>query len=82
MSTENLKKELEAALLITDWSPTVSDLREISRRIKSLKGTVSRTDIETIVCDVVDSCEYGVMEGVDNTDLTTLLLMATRTNSK
>ena len=36
MSTVNLKKELEAVLLITDWSPTESDLLEIARKIKNL----------------------------------------------
>jgi len=82
MSTENLKKELEALLLITDWSPTKSDLREIARQIKSLKGTASRADIEKIVYDVVGSFERETMEGVDNADLTTLLLMATKTTSK
>lgn len=49
MSTDNLKKELEAALLITDWLPTESDLQEIARRIKSLRGSASKTDIEKIV---------------------------------
>ncbi|MDL0433991.1 hypothetical protein QPM17_22885 [Marinobacter sp. TBZ242] len=81
MSTENLKKELEAALLITDWSPTERDLREIAIRIKGLRGTVSKIDIEKIVHDVVGSYESMAMEGVDNTDLTTLLLMATKTTN-
>lgn len=82
MSTENLKKELEAALLITDWSPTERDLQEISRRIKNLRGSTSKTDVEKIVHDVVGPYEHMVMEGVDNTDLTTLLLMATKTTDK
>lgn len=82
MSTENLKKELEAALLITNWSPSESELHEIARRIKSLSSTASKTDIEKIVLDVVDSYECEAMEGVDNTDLTTLLLMATKTTKK
>lgn len=81
MSTENLKKELEAALLITDWSPAERDLREIAIRIKGLRGTVSKIDIEKIVHDVVGSYESMAMEGVDNTDLTTLLLMATKTTN-
>lgn len=82
MSIENLKKELEAALLITNWSPTEKDLQEISRRIRALTGRASRTDIAKIVLDVVGSYEYESMEGVDNTDLTTLLLMATKTTKK
>lgn len=81
MSTENLKKELEAALLITDWYPTKSDLREIAIRINGLRGTASKTDIEKIVHDVFGSYESISVEGVDNTDLTTLLLMATKTTN-
>lgn len=82
MSTENLKKELEAALLITKWSPTESELHEIARRIKSLSSATSKADVEEIVLDVVGSYECVSMEGVDNTDLTTLLLMATKTTKK
>lgn len=82
MSIENLKKELEAALLITNWSPTEGDLQEISRRISALKGNASKTDIEKIVHDVFGSYECMILEGVDNTDLTTLLLMATKTTGK
>jgi len=80
MSMENLKRELEAALLITDWSPTETNLNEIARRIKDLGGSASKADIEKIVYDVVGSYECMMMEGVDNTDLTTLLLLATKTN--
>ena len=82
MSTVSLKKELEAALLITDWSPTETELREIAKRIDKLKGTASKADIEKIVGDVVGPFERMVMEGVDNTDLTTLLLLATKTTAR
>lgn len=79
MSIENLKKELEATLLITEWSPTEVDLNEIARRIKALGGSASKADIERIVYDVVGSYECMMMEGIDNTDLTTLLILATKT---
>ncbi|MCA2016063.1 hypothetical protein LDJ79_08070 [Vibrio tritonius] len=78
MSTENLKKELEATLLITKWSPTESDLKEIARRLKGLKGSPSKSDVEKVVHDVVGSYECMILEGVDNTDLTTLLILATK----
>ncbi|MAZ86101.1 MAG: hypothetical protein CL693_00445 [Cellvibrionaceae bacterium] len=79
MSVENLKKELEATLLITNWSPTEDDLNEIARRIKALGGSASKADIERIVYDAVGSYECMMMEGIDNTDLTTLLILATKT---
>lgn len=82
MSTANLKKELETVLMITDWSPTEGDLHEIATRIKNLGRAASKTDIEKIVLDVIGSYECMIMEGADNTDLTTLLLMATKTTSK
>ncbi|ELL0573397.1 hypothetical protein Q6U63_002724 [Vibrio fluvialis] len=78
MSIENLKKELEAALLITDWSPTEAELNEIARQMKSLGSSASKGDIEQIVYEVVGPYECMIMEGIDNTDLTTLLLLATK----
>lgn len=82
MSTENLKKELEAMLSITDWHPTESDLHEISRRIKILGNSASKADIEKIVYEVAGIRKFTGVEGIDNTDLTTLLLMATKTAKK
>jgi len=79
MSMENLKRELETALLITDWSPTEGELREIAHRIKRLGSAASKIDIEKVVHDVVGPYECMFLEGVDNTDLTTLLLLATKT---
>ncbi len=82
MSTENFKKELESTLLITNWTPTEGNLQEISQRISKLKGDVSKTDVKGIVHNVVGSYECVEIEGVDNTDLTTLLRMATKTTGK
>ncbi|MBP6437605.1 MAG: hypothetical protein KA288_09425 [Paludibacteraceae bacterium] len=82
MNIMNFKKELEAVFLITDWSPTESNLHEITRRIKDLRSTASKADVEKIIHDVVGPFERILMEGVDNTDLTTLLLMATKVTNK
>ncbi|MFQ2479233.1 hypothetical protein ACK31T_03375 [Aeromonas caviae] len=78
MSYSNLKKELESALLITKWSPTDQQLELIAERLKQLKPGVKRIDIERVVLDVVGSYEGISLEGVDNSDLTTLLLLATK----
>lgn len=82
MDVNNFKKELETILSITDWSPTESNLHEIARRIKSLRNTISKADVEKIVHDVVGAYECKFMEGLDNTDLTTLLRLATKVTSK
>lgn len=72
------KKELETLLLITNWSPTEANLIEIACRIQKISDSASKHDIETIVSDVIGPYECMMMEGVDNTDLTTLLLLATK----
>lgn len=79
MSLDILKKELEAALLITKWSPSTAELKEIARRLKAFNGEPSKVNIEKIVLEVVGSYEAMDLQGVDNSDLTTLLLLATRT---
>ncbi|EOB4124485.1 hypothetical protein ACGLQO_002133 [Vibrio vulnificus] len=78
MSYSNLKKELESALLITKWSPTDQQLELIAEGLKQLKPGAKRIDVERVVLDVVGSYEGIALEGADNSDLTTLLLLATK----
>jgi hypothetical protein len=82
MSLEILKKEIESALMITKWSPSTEELAEIAERLKNFKGEATKSNIAKIVLDVVDSYECIALEGVDNSDLTTLLLLATKTITK
>lgn len=82
MTILDLKKEIEAALLITSWSPTGSDLREIARKIREKKGSLTRGELEVIVSGVVGSFTHAMMEGVDNSDLITILMMATKIENK
>lgn len=81
MGLEILKKELESALLITDWSPSETELKEIAKRLKAFNGEPSKANIGGIVSEVVGSYEAMLLSGVDNSDLTTLLLLATKTAS-
>jgi hypothetical protein len=81
MGLERLKKELESALLITDWSPSTAELKEIAKRLKSFNGEPSKANVGNIVLEVVGSYEAMALEGVDNSDLTTLLLLATKAAS-
>ncbi len=80
MSFNDLKKELEAVLLITKWSPSNEQLKLIVNRLKSIKVRPTKSDIEKIVLEVVGSYEAMSLEGIDNSDLTTLLLLATKSN--
>ncbi len=82
MTILNLKREIEAALLITSWSPSESDLREISRKIRETRPPLTQCELEAIVSSVVGSFTHAVMEGLDNSDLTTILMMATKIENK
>ena len=80
MNLNDLKKELEAVLLITKWSPSDEQLKLIANRLKSIKDRPTKSDIEKIVLGVVGSYEAILLKGMDNSDLTTLLLLATKSN--
>ncbi|HHQ4620695.1 TPA: hypothetical protein ACSP16_000535 [Aeromonas veronii] len=82
MSMNNLKKEIEATLLITKWSPTDSDLHQISSKIKASGSNLTKRKLEEIVHEVIGSFGQMTMEGEDNSDLTTLLIMATKVENK
>lgn len=78
MSYSKLKKELESVLLITKWSPTDQQLELIAEGLKQLNPGANRIDVERVVFGVVGSYEGILLEGADNSDLTTLLLLATK----
>lgn len=81
MNINTLKNELESLLLITDWSPSKKQLQLIAERIKNLGENSNRRDVEQVVYDVYGSYECMMLEGFDNSDLTTLLLLATKIDS-
>lgn len=81
MSLNNLKKELESVLRIKKWSPSEKELSLIARRLKEFQGKLTKRDVEKIVYDIVGSYQTIFLEGVDNSDLTTLLLLATKSSS-
>ena len=78
MNLDDLKKELETSLLITKWSPSKGELTLIASRLKDFDGEPTRSNISKIVLGVIDSYEAITLEGVDNSDLSTLLLLATK----
>ena len=81
MSIQLLKKELESAFLITSWSPSDDQLRDIAQKLREFKGKPNKVNISKVVLSVIDSYESMMLEGVDNSDLTTLLLLATKTDT-
>jgi hypothetical protein len=81
MSLNILKKEIERELLITKWYPTEDNLKEIAKQLKEFQGKPTKHNIEKLILGIVGSYESVCLEGVDNSDLTTLLLLATKTVS-
>ena len=81
MSIQLLKKELESALLITSWSPSDDQLRDIAQKLREFKGKPNKVNISKVVLSVIDSYESMMLEGVYNSYLTTLLLLATKTDT-
>ncbi|WP_047552189.1 hypothetical protein [Methylotenera sp. G11] len=81
MNIRSFKAELESALMITKWSPTDNQLLEIAKKLKNFKGEPTKSNVEKVVLDVLGSYEARMLEGVDNSDLTTLLMLATKVDS-
>ncbi len=78
MNLETLKKEIESALMITKWSPSEEELAKIAELLSNFQGEATKSNISRIVLEVVGSYECISLEGVDNSDLTTLLSLATK----
>ena len=78
MNIKNLKIQLEKSLRITKWSPSENELKLIASRLRELPENSTRNDVSNIVLQVVGTYDCGLFEGVDNSDLTTLMLLATK----
>ena len=81
MSLQLLKEQQESALLITHWSPSDKQLKEIAQKLREFEGEPNKSNISRIVLSIVDSYEEISLEGADHSDLTTLLLLATKLDS-
>lgn len=75
-SLAQFQKSLEISCRIARWSPSDSDLKEIARRISIFRPD-SPSDAASIVNKVCPNTLFSVMEGLDNSDLRTLLALAT-----
>ena len=73
-----MKKELEKLLGIVKWAPTEQQLVELARRIRLAKRPLAIDDVSEIVLSVVQKYEAMFLEGLDNSDLKMLLMLATK----
>lgn len=72
----DFKAELERTLRIVAWNPSQQDLRTIASQVACLR-TNSRHEIARIVVEVYPNARFLSLEGLDNSDLRTLLALAT-----
>lgn len=71
----SFKKHLEQLCGIAAWNPTTAQLEEIARRIKT-EGVQDVAAVQGIVQTVYPGATYFALEGVDNSDVRTLLALA------
>lgn len=75
------KQQIESIFLIASWSPSPSDIAKINERLgKALQGgeSITTTSGQSIVSTVCPDALLIVREGIDNSDLNTMLHMLTR----
>ena len=82
---QDLKHQIEITCRIAEWNPTSLQVREIIKRISDLEKTsdsITLADLQYIVNDIVGNIVFHLLEGVDNSDLKALLVLATRASGK
>lgn len=75
-SLTDFKAELARTLCIVKWDPSERDLMTIARRAAGIESN-SPADLTIIVAEVCPGALFVMMEGLDNSDLRTLLALAT-----
>ncbi|SPO54118.1 conserved protein of unknown function [Pseudomonas sp. JV551A1] len=76
---KKFKLELERILRISAWHPTEEQLLRIKSCIEfrvEIDRPLNRTELEIIVSDSVHDASYPMFDGVDNSDLKSLLALA------
>lgn len=81
MKRDLTKSEIERIFGIVEWEPTSRQLAEISlaiRRCLTSGNRLSIADGREIVADIYPDASFIAIEGVDNSDLNTLLALASK----
>jgi hypothetical protein len=81
MEIEKFKKELENICNIYSWNPSNIQLFAICKDVAELSASgreASKSDLENIILSHIKDVRFLALEGVDNTDLKMLLLLATK----
>ncbi|WP_421183358.1 hypothetical protein [Aeromonas dhakensis] len=75
MKYDALKIEIEKSCKIVSWNPSQQQLEKIAIEIELTKPT-SAGQVEGIVASVCPGTTFMCLEGVDNSDVRTLLALA------
>ncbi|MCX9515177.1 hypothetical protein IG528_17665 [Vibrio cholerae] len=81
---KNLEKFLREHCNLINWNPTPSQLKAIQKEIEEAIANgerLSRSDCQHIVVKHCGSTEMMLLGSVDNSDLNTLLSLATKKDS-
>lgn len=71
-----LKEAIQKKLSICNWNPSEKILKRIANRIKLLNREPSQLELSEIIRTEYGSYKTYVLEGIDNSDLITLLRLA------
>ena len=69
------KKALEDACSIIAWNPTSSQLQQIAKQLVKYSA-ITKGDVTGIVSGVCPNSKFLAAEGIDNSDLRTLIALA------
>jgi hypothetical protein len=75
MNYNALKMEIEKACMIASWQPSQQQIEKIANEISRTKPT-SESEVEGIVASICPDTIFTCLEGVDNSDVRTLLALA------
>lgn len=70
-----LKGALEHACSIIAWNPTSSQLQQIAKQLAN-SSAIKEGDVAGIVSNVCPNTKFLATEGIDNSDLRTLIALA------
>lgn len=81
MQRDLSRQEIERLFRVVEWNPSSAQISAINAALRhslSLGKSLSIGDCQGIVSDACPDAIFIVTEGVDNSDLNTLLALATK----
>ena len=77
----SFKATLETICRIRKLDISDAQLKSVAQKIKTLaaqKESINASDVQNIILEVVPTISVMALEGIDNSDLKTILLLATK----